>query len=202
MHEAFQIAVRTGVGFDLDFGLDWCGQLCTATGRYAEALTLWAALAATLRHDGFVDVGMDARYRCGPLHKARQALGPVQARAAEDRGAAMSRARAVEYALMLTSSASRPLTPGPGPRAAQPARTAAGHPGRPGPHRRPDRRRAVHQHPHRPLPPGPDPGQDRLPPPRRPDPPGSGRRTGLARTPRPARLWVVLPRPPRWCEKG
>ena len=115
MHEAFQIAVRTGVGFDLDFGLDWCGQLCTATGRYAEALTLWAALAATLRHDGFVDVGMDARYRCGPLHKARQALGPVQARAAEDRGAAMSRARAVEYALMLTSSASRPLTPGPGP---------------------------------------------------------------------------------------
>jgi hypothetical protein len=29
--------------------------------------------------------------------------------------------------------------------------------------------------------PGPDPGQDRLPPPRRPDPPGPGRRPGLTR---------------------
>ena len=32
----------------------------------------------------------------------------------------------------------------------------------------------------------------------RPDPPGPQRRLGLARPPLP-RLWVVLPRPPRWC---
>jgi DNA-binding CsgD family transcriptional regulator len=117
MHEAFQIAVRTGVGFDLDFGLDWCGQLCAATGRYTEALTLWAALAAIMRHDGFVDVAMDARYRREPLRKAQQALEPAQAQAAEERGAAMSRASAVEYALMLTSPDSRPLAsePGSGP---------------------------------------------------------------------------------------
>jgi DNA-binding CsgD family transcriptional regulator len=76
---------------------------------------MWAALAATLRHTGSVDMGMDARHRREPLHKARQALGPVQVRAAEDRGAAMSRATAIEYALMLTSPASPPLTPGPGP---------------------------------------------------------------------------------------
>jgi hypothetical protein len=34
---------------------------------------------------------------------------------------------------------------------------------------------------HRPFPPGPDPGQDRLPPSRRPDPPGPRRQAHLAR---------------------
>jgi predicted ATPase/DNA-binding CsgD family transcriptional regulator len=114
MHEAFQIAARTGVGFDLDFGLDWCGQLCAATGRYAEALTLWAALAAILRHDGFIDGAMDARYRREPLRTARHALGPARARAAEERGKAMSRASAVEYALALTSPDSQQTASRPG----------------------------------------------------------------------------------------
>ena len=115
MREALQIAVRTGGGgLALDSGLDWCGHLCSATGRHAEALTIWAAHAAILRHEGSVDTGMDARHRREPLHKARQALGPVQARAAEDRGAAMSRATATEYALMLASSASPLLAPAPG----------------------------------------------------------------------------------------
>ena len=41
----------------------------------------------------------------GPLHEACQALGPARARAAEDRGAAMSLATAAEYALMLTAPA-------------------------------------------------------------------------------------------------
>ena len=70
---------------------------------------------------------------------------------------------------------------GAGPWAAQRPGTGAGHPGRPGPHQRADRRRAVHQRPHGRLAPGPDPGQDRLPPPRRPDPPGPQRGPGLAR---------------------
>ena len=117
------------------------------------------------------------RNRCA---QARQALGPGRARAAEERGAAMSLATAAEYALMLTDPG--PRQPGAaGAGQAQRPGTGAGHPGRPGPHRRADRRRAVHQRPHRPLPPGPDPGQDRLPPPRRPDPPGPRCRTHLAR---------------------
>ncbi len=92
------------------------------------------------------------------------------------------------------------MTPA-GPRTAQHPGTGAGHPGRAGPHRRPDRRTAVHQHPHRPLPPGPHPGQDWLPPPRRPDPPGPQHGPGLAAPGRPVRrgprrLWVVVPRPP------
>ena len=122
----------------------------------------------------------DARRRQEPLREARQALGPARARAAEERGAAMSLATAAEYALMLTAPEPQPAAGAAGTGAAQRPGTGAGHPGRPGPHRRPDRRPAVHQHPHRPLPPGPDPGQDRLPAPRRPDPPGPQRGPGLA----------------------
>jgi predicted ATPase/DNA-binding CsgD family transcriptional regulator len=104
MREALQIVVGTGDGgFDVDFVLDWCGHLCFATGRYAEALTLWAAYAATLRLEGSAEIGLDARHRHEPLYAARQALGPAQARAADERGAAMSRPTALEFALMLTS---------------------------------------------------------------------------------------------------
>ena len=49
------------------------------------------------------------------LRQARQALGPGRARAAEDRGAAMSLATAAEYALMLTNPVPPHLTaPEPG----------------------------------------------------------------------------------------
>ena len=49
------------------------------------------------------------------LRQARQALGPGRARAAEDRGAAMSLATAAEYALMLTDPGPpQPAAPGPG----------------------------------------------------------------------------------------
>ena len=46
--------------------------------------------------------------------QARQALGPGRARAAEDRGAAMSLATAAEYALMLTDPGPPRSAPGPG----------------------------------------------------------------------------------------
>jgi DNA-binding CsgD family transcriptional regulator len=58
-----------------------------------------------------VRTGLGARNRQEPLRAARQALGPVQARSAEQRGTAMSGATATEYALLLTED--------PGPR--QPA---------------------------------------------------------------------------------
>jgi DNA-binding CsgD family transcriptional regulator len=49
------------------------------------------------------------------LGQARQALGPGRARAAEDRGAAISLATAAEYALMLTDpSPPQPAAPGSG----------------------------------------------------------------------------------------
>ncbi len=102
MREAFQIALRAGMRAELLNCLDCCGYLCAAIGRRAEALTVWAAYAAFSRHEGFADDPW-ARLREQPLREVQQALGPVRARAAEERGAAMSLATAAEYALMLTA---------------------------------------------------------------------------------------------------
>jgi DNA-binding CsgD family transcriptional regulator len=83
-------------------GISWCGDLCAATGRVAEALTLWSACAAVDRHEGLTGPPWFEPRREEQLRQARQALGPGRARAAEDRGAAMNITTAAEYALMLT----------------------------------------------------------------------------------------------------
>ena len=191
LREGLRLAVRTGTWFELRLGLSQCGELCAATGRAAEALTLWAACAAVDQHEGLTDPPWFETRREEQLRQARQALGPGRARAAEDRGAAMSLATAAEYALMLTDPGPpQPAAPGPGHLSARErelvtlvaqgrtnAQIAAA---------------AAHQRPHRRLAPGPDPGQDRLPPPHRPDPPGPQRTPGLARPrPSPRCLWVV-----------
>jgi predicted ATPase/DNA-binding CsgD family transcriptional regulator len=112
LREGLQLAVRTGNWGDLGNGLYHCGTLCAATGRPAEALTVWAANDALWRHGGgasppwFVHLWEDQR------RQARQALEPGQARAAENRGAAMTLATAAEYALML--AAPGPPAAGPG----------------------------------------------------------------------------------------
>ena len=106
LRESFQLTLRTGASSALH--LDSCGHLCAATGRHAEAVTMWAACAALCYP--LVEWPGDARRREEPLRAARQALGPEQARAAEQRGAAMSLATAAEYALLLTED--------PGPRQA------------------------------------------------------------------------------------
>ena len=112
--EGLQVALRAGGGVELINGLDCCGYLCAATGRCSEAITVWAAFVALLRNEGFRDAPADARRRREPLREARQALGSVRARAAEERGAAMSLATAAEYALMLTVPRPQPTTaPGP-----------------------------------------------------------------------------------------
>jgi hypothetical protein len=85
-----QIGVRTGGWSEVVNCLDSCGYLCAATGRVAEAVTLWAAMAALLGQDGGVDSPARVRLRDQPLRAARQALGPDRAHAAEERGAAMS----------------------------------------------------------------------------------------------------------------
>ena len=109
LREALQLALRSG--FFLAYYLDCCGHLCAATGRHAEAITVWAAWAAHVTHE---DWPSDARRRQEPLRAARQALGPGRARAAEERGAAMSWATAAEYALMLTSPGPQQLPAAPG----------------------------------------------------------------------------------------
>jgi len=115
LREGLQIAVRTGIWFELRTGLSQCGELCAATGRAAEALTLWAACAAADQHGGPTDPAWFVLRREEQMRQARQALAPARARAAEDRGAAMSLATAAEYALMLTDPGPpQPAAPGSG----------------------------------------------------------------------------------------
>ena len=115
LREGLHLAVRTGTWFELLTGLSQCGDLCAATGRAAEALTLWAACAAVGRHEGLTDLHWLETRREEQLRQARQALGPDRARAAEERGAAMSITTAAEYALMLTDPGpASPAVPGSG----------------------------------------------------------------------------------------
>ena len=118
LREGLHLAVRTGSWFDLLAGISQCGDLCAATGRAAEALTLWAACAAVDRHEGLPeppDPPWSVPRREEQLRGARLVLGPGRARAAEDRGAAMSLATAAEYALLLTDPGPpQPTAPDPG----------------------------------------------------------------------------------------
>ena len=144
LREALQLALRTGTWFAVY--LDCCGHLCAATGRQAEAVTLWAAYAALLPREE--DSPGDARLRQEPLGAARRVLGPARARAAEERGAAMGWTTAAEYALVLAGPGpQQPQAPGPGLGKPAPGNGSC-YPGRPGRHQCPDRRPAAHQRPH------------------------------------------------------
>ena len=102
LREAIQVNTRMAKWAEFTNALSCCGLLCAATGRSAEAVTVWAAHAALTRHQEAEETPDEVRRREGPLRRARQALGPGRTRAAEQRGAAMSLATAAEYALMLT----------------------------------------------------------------------------------------------------
>jgi predicted ATPase/DNA-binding CsgD family transcriptional regulator len=107
LRELFQIAVQTGLRPVLPTGLDCCGHLCAVTGRPAEALTMWAAMS--VRHRSWpMHEGLNPDRREELRRQARELLGPAQARAAEERGAAMSLATATEYAVLLAAEPARP----------------------------------------------------------------------------------------------
>ena len=114
LREGLQIAVRTGSWLELRTGLSQCGDLCAATSRTPEALTLWAACVAVDRHQGLTDPPWFELRREDQLRQARLALGPGRARTAEERGAAMNITTAAEYALMLADPGpSQPAAPDP-----------------------------------------------------------------------------------------
>jgi predicted ATPase/DNA-binding CsgD family transcriptional regulator len=103
IRESLGISVQTGNRLRLLDCLDACGQLCAATGRPAEALTLWAALATQSAELGIPGLPEDARRREESQGTITQILGPAQVRAAEERGAAMTLDTSVEFAIMLTA---------------------------------------------------------------------------------------------------
>ncbi|HXZ70930.1 MAG TPA: LuxR C-terminal-related transcriptional regulator [Streptosporangiaceae bacterium] len=103
LRESTQIATRVGHPLAILNCEDLGGQLCAATQRWAEAVTLWAALDTHTHDGGFIDPPQDVDRRQAPLRKARQALGPARTRAAEQRGAAMTLAAAAEFVTMLAT---------------------------------------------------------------------------------------------------
>jgi DNA-binding CsgD family transcriptional regulator len=106
MREVIELFAQTGASLLLINCLELCGDLCAATRRWREAITVWAALAA-VRHDTWIQGESQANDPASeeefqePLRKARQALGPTLTRAAEERAAAMTAAAAAEYVLLL-----------------------------------------------------------------------------------------------------
>jgi predicted ATPase/DNA-binding CsgD family transcriptional regulator/transcriptional regulator with XRE-family HTH domain len=116
LREALHIIAQTNCQFEMTNVLDCCGHLCAATGRHAEAVTIWAARTTLAQKGGWGDDAPAAgRHRDEVLRVARQALGAAQAHIAENRGKAMSMNTAAEYALMLTSPSPSPAaaaTPG------------------------------------------------------------------------------------------
>jgi|HubBroStandDraft_3_1064219.scaffolds.fasta_scaffold02390_1 predicted ATPase/class 3 adenylate cyclase/DNA-binding CsgD family transcriptional regulator len=104
LREATRIVARSGIWFELENIVDCCGHLCAATGRCAEALTVWAAWAALSSSEVAETTYWVARRR-EAQREAREALGPDRSRTAEERGAAMSRAVVIEYVLLLTTPA-------------------------------------------------------------------------------------------------
>ena len=110
LREALQIAVRTGSWIS-------CSTAWTAAGtcapRPGAAPRPSRCGPRTLRSAGTRGTPIrpaDTSRRREPLRAARQALGPARARAAEERGAAMSLATAAEYALLLTAPGPQPGT--------------------------------------------------------------------------------------------
>ena len=80
LREQLQITTQTGLRRDLFAGLDCCGHLCAATGRPAEAVTVWAAMSA-LAGPGPLPS------RLGSWAAGRSpARGPAAARAGPDAG--------------------------------------------------------------------------------------------------------------------
>jgi DNA-binding CsgD family transcriptional regulator len=104
LQESLQVSLRIGDQTELLNCVDNCGHLCAATGRWADAITLWAALAAYTEQAGLPDPQDDALRRQEPQRQAARMLGPARTREAEHRGAAMTLAIAAEFAAMLTSA--------------------------------------------------------------------------------------------------
>jgi DNA-binding CsgD family transcriptional regulator/tetratricopeptide (TPR) repeat protein len=101
LRESVQLMLRMGDWFEIFNILDGCGHLCVGTGRFADAVTAWAARASFA--EGMFDSAWEEARREVALRKASQALGPDRTRQAAQRGAVMSRATVADFVLMLTA---------------------------------------------------------------------------------------------------
>jgi predicted ATPase/DNA-binding CsgD family transcriptional regulator len=115
LREAIEVASRIGSSLGLASLIEHCGYLCAATGRWADAVTLWAALAADWKRRGRPADPADEARRARYMPQIEQALEPGQLREAEERGARMPFPAAVELAMMVaTAVQEEPREPSPG----------------------------------------------------------------------------------------
>lgn len=116
LREAVDLATHVGYRMRLIDTLDEAGYWCAAARRHVAAVTLWSARSAQGQATGINDTPIELRDRERPLHEARQALDAQHVRAAEDRGAAMTLAAAVEFAVMMMGEDVPPPVATPGPK--------------------------------------------------------------------------------------
>jgi predicted ATPase/DNA-binding CsgD family transcriptional regulator len=112
LRQALALSARTGTLVLTDC-LEVCAHLCAQTGRWAEALTMWAARSACQDQIGLPDTPHEIAHRAEPVSKARRVLGPAGAQAAEERGAAMSLTMAIEFATLLAAEDPQQHPPAP-----------------------------------------------------------------------------------------
>jgi predicted ATPase/DNA-binding CsgD family transcriptional regulator len=108
LRQAGDLSARMGSHYALGNCVDCWGYICAATGRSAEAITLWAATDAYRAEHGLPG---PAKEMIGPrraeyLSQAERALRPAEVRDARERGARMSLYAALEYTTILTETAS------------------------------------------------------------------------------------------------
>jgi DNA-binding CsgD family transcriptional regulator len=118
LRAAATLAMQIGFTLRLIDILDEAGLLCAASGRPAEAVTLWSAMAVQNESTGLADTPEAQHRRQSPLREAKRALGESSARTATDRGNAMTLTAAAEFAVMMTEQVQENVptsTPAPAP---------------------------------------------------------------------------------------
>ena len=113
IRESLEISATIGYWQRIMDCLDVCGNLCAATRRWAEAVTLWAAHARARDEHLGGDLPHEAVRRQQASQQVEEELGLFQTRAARERGAAMTLGTATEFALLLMSE--RTSAPGVAP---------------------------------------------------------------------------------------
>ena len=104
LRDTVELAIRANYRLRLIDAVEAAAYLYVAAGKYAAAVTMWAARDAQAAAAGLsVDTQQELHRREQPWQQATQALDAAQVRAAQERGAAMTLAVAAEFAIMTGS---------------------------------------------------------------------------------------------------
>src|ERR1700749_2495317 len=100
LRESAELAVYGGYPLRMLDILEQGGHLCAATGRPAEAVTLWSARTAQCQAAGLGEPPQEKRDRERPLTESRGPPGAQHSAAAQHRAPALPLTAAVEVAVL------------------------------------------------------------------------------------------------------